>query len=61
MATLSGSDEAELLGRMREEIERVIVTAEDKVNIFPLCGLCEGKIVKMGEGEIPEDRPYYIV
>ena len=61
VADFSGHSEEELVGRMKEEIGRVVAEAEDKVHIFALCGACQGKVVVMGEAELPVERPYYIV
>ena len=61
VADFSGYSEPELVARMQEEIRRVVAEAEDKVHIFPLCGACQDKVVVMGEGELPEERPYYII
>ena len=57
MATLDD----ELLERMAGRLKKIVDDVDDTVHVFPLCAACEGKIIRMGRAEVPEERGYYVL
>ena len=51
----------QLAARMCERLQKVVKESEDKVHIFLLCAACEGKTWVYGQGEVPQDREFYII
>ncbi len=51
----------ELHGRMMARVKRLVSVEEDRLHVFALCGMCEGKAVSMGRAELPVDPLYVIV
>jgi CRISPR-associated protein Cas2 len=57
MATL----DEELYSAMLKRLEQLVDESIDTVHVFTLCAACHGRIQKIGQAELQEDRPYYIV
>jgi CRISPR-associated protein Cas2 len=57
VATLDDELEERLVARLRKLIDPLA----DKVHLFAQCGACAAKVVQLGEGEIPQDQPFYVV
>jgi CRISPR-associated protein Cas2 len=51
----------DLFERMRERITQVIDGDWDKLHVFALCAACERKGWTLGQGQIVDDPPWYIV
>ena len=53
--------DAQLSKRLCERLNQTIDESEDSLLIIPLCAACAEKTILIGKGEIPEDRPWYIL
>lgn len=51
----------DLAGRMRGRLARLVSEAEDRVHVFRLCSACEPKTWTLGQGQLVEDREFYII
>ena len=51
----------DLFERMRERISSVIDDDWDKVHVFALCAACEKRGWNLGQGQVVDDPPWYIV
>lgn len=51
----------ELAERMRERLSKLVSEAEDRIHVFRLCSACESKTWVMGQGELVQDREFYII
>ena len=53
--------EKDLLDKMANRIDKIIVEKEDSVRIYPLCGNCEREIRVIGKGEVTKNEDVYII
>ena len=51
----------DLAGRMRERLIKLVSDLEDRVHVFRLCAACEPKTWTLGQGQLVEDREFYII
>ena len=51
----------ELHGRMMTRLGKLISEMEDRVHVFTLCKVCEGKMVAMGLAEVKKDADFIII
>lgn len=51
----------DLADRMRERLTKLVNQAEDRIHVFQLCAACTAKTWTMGQGELVEDRAFYII
>jgi CRISPR-associated protein Cas2 len=50
-----------LLDKMANRIDKIIVEKEDSVRIYCLCANCEKEIRVIGKGEVTKNEDVYIV
>ena len=53
--------DADLAARMQERLKRVVSADYDRVHVFEICGACEKRLWVLGEAQIVEDPPFYIL
>ena len=51
----------ELYGRMLGRVRREMDESWERVHVFSLCKGCEGKVVVLGQAELPRDPDFVIV
>jgi len=51
----------DLAGRMQDRLVKLVSEAEDRVHVFQLCAACAPKTWRLGQGQLVEDREFYII
>jgi CRISPR-associated protein Cas2 len=50
-----------LLDKMADRIDKIIVEKEDSVRIYTLCANCEREIRVIGKGKVTKNEDVYII
>jgi CRISPR-associated protein Cas2 len=50
-----------LLDKMADRIDKIVVEKEDSVRIYPLCANCESEIRVIGKGKVSKNKDVYII
>jgi CRISPR-associated protein Cas2 len=53
--------EKDLLDKMADRIDKIVVEKEDSVRIYPLCANCEREIRVIGKGKVTKNEDVYII
>ena len=53
--------EKDLLDKMANRIDKIIVEKEDSVRIYCLCANCEKEIRVIGKGKVTKEQDVYII